>query len=279
MLGHMVSRVLAGDHQVTGSTSRPQTDAARTSQKLDGVVVVTDVDVREFRSVITVLESIQPDVVINCVGIVKQRMDASSTLAALEVNGVFPHRLAQYCSERAIRVVHFSTDCVFEGTPGIKHLTDTPNATDVYGMTKRLGEVDYGTALTLRTSIVGRQLDGKESLFEWVIGQRGGTIHGYLNALYSGVTTRTAANIVKQIIENHPSLRGLYQVASAPISKFDLISELNRRLGLNLTIVPERDFRCDRRLDGSKFANDTGIKVPSWSEMLDEFCADQGFYS
>ena len=234
---------------------------------------------RDFVKVERTIRHWQPDVVVNCVGLIKHKMDDSRVLDAVLINSVFPHQLARLCDELKTRLIHFSTDCVFAGTPGVKRLTDIPNATDVYGTSKRLGEVGYGTSLTLRTSIVGRQISGTEALFEWIISQRGKDVNGFKNAIYSGLTTRALSEVVQQVIERHSNLVGLYQVASLPITKFDLISHLNDVLRLNITINPDTKFECDRTLDGSDFGRVTGIQVPSWNEMLSDFCSDQAFYS
>ena len=175
-------------------------------------------------------------------------------------------------------MIHFSTDCVFQGIPGIKRVIDTPNATDLYGLSKLLGEVVTPTSITLRTSIVGRQLFGSESLFEWAISQRGTTVKGYKNAIYTGLTTGQLSQIIIKLIQDFPELSGIHQLASKPISKFELISKLNDHLKLNLRIEPETDFHCDRTLDGTQFSELTNIDIPSWDDMLTEFAADQSFY-
>jgi len=212
------------------------------------------------------------------VGLIKHKLDERRILDAILINSVFPHQLAEMCIEFGIRLIQFSTDCVFAGTPGTKRMTDIPDAVDVYGSTKRLGEVDYGTSLTLRTSTVGRQIVGAEQLIEWAISQRGQTINGYQNAIYTGLTTRALSDVVAQVIDQCPDLKGLYQVASSPVSKFDLLSELNVRLRLGMTINRNTTIECDRTPDGSDFSKVTGIQVPSWESMLNELCEDQAFY-
>jgi dTDP-4-dehydrorhamnose reductase len=240
---------------------------------------IDQVDVRNLPVVEQAISANEPDVVINCVGVIKQKMDSSNVMDAILINSLVPHQLANLCEAAGSRFGHFSTDCVFEGTPGIKRTSDTPNATDLYGTTKRLGETNYAPALTLRTGFVGRQLAGSEGLFEWVRSQKGAAVSGYKNAIYSGLTTMALSQVVQQVIELHPSLSGLHQVASQRINKFDLITKLNERLHLNLTIAQNTDFMCDRSMDGTEFTNLTNIHIPSWDEMLAEFAADQDFYN
>ena len=279
MLGHMLVRTLSDSHRVVGTTSHAFGHSGKLTEILPRDRCVDLLDVRDFVKVERTIRDWQADVVVNCVGLIKHKMDDDRVLDAVLINGAFPHQLARLCDELNTRLIHFSTDCVFAGTPGVKRLTDTPDATDVYGTTKRLGEVGYGTSLTLRTSFVGRQIVGAEELVEWVISQRSGQITAYKNAIYSGLTTRALSEVVRQIIDRHSNLVGLYQVASSPITKFDLISHLNDKLRLNITINPDTKFECDRTLDGSDFGRVTGIQVPSWEEMLSEFCSDQAFYS
>jgi len=278
MLGHMLIRVLSPHHHVVGTTSSKHDEKSPLARILSEENWVDQVDVRNLPTVEKTIREIEPDVVINCVGLTKQKMEAESSGNAIQLNSLFPHQLAEICHKSNIRFIHFSTDCVFQGTSGIKRLSDTPNATDLYGLSKLLGEVSTWPCLTLRTSIVGRQLFGSESLFEWARSQRGKVVNGYKNAIYTGLTTLQLSQIIKRLIEDFPELSGIHQVASSPISKFELISKLNNHLKLNLRIKLETEFYCDRTLDGTEFNQLTNIDIPSWDEMLTEFSADQSFY-
>jgi dTDP-4-dehydrorhamnose reductase len=206
-------------------------------------------------------------------------MESSNITDAITINSLFPHHLANLCQSQNSRLIHFSTDCVFEGTPGMKMVSDTPNATDLYGTTKRLGEVDYGDSITIRSSIVGAQIVGTESLFQWAISQKGKKIEGYTGALYSGLTTMTMSKVILEIVDNFPQLSGIQQIASEAITKHDLLRKLNAALGLNLDICPDNTIIYDRTLDGSEFVEQTGIRIPTWDEMIIEFAGDQAFYS
>lgn len=278
MLGHMLVRVLSQTHSIFGTISTAYDQNKRINQLLPKSQCIDQLDVTDPLKVDSVIRNVQPDFVLNCVGLIKHKMDKRRILDAVVINSVFPHQLAEICTTLGVRLIHFSTDCVFAGTPGIKRLTDVPDAVDVYGSTKRLGEVSYGTSLTLRTSFIGRQIAGDEELIEWALSRRGQTISGYQNAIYSGLTTRALSDVVAQVIHQCPDLIGLFQVASTPISKFDLLTELNVRLRLGMTINRNTTFECDRTLDGSEFSRVTGIQVPSWESMLDELCEDQAFY-
>ena len=169
MLGHMLVRVLSEHHQVIGTTSSQYDSKSPLARILDKADWIDQVDVRNWQTVENAINHAKPNVLINCVGVIKQKMDSGNIIDAILINSLIPHQLAATCEKLDIRFIHFSTDCVFEGTPGIKYKSDTPNATDLYGTTKRLGEVNYAPALTLRTGFVGRQLSGAEGLFEWVL--------------------------------------------------------------------------------------------------------------
>jgi len=279
MLGHMIVRVLSPHHHVVGTTSSKYDKQSPLTRILSEDNWIDQVDVRNLSTVEEAIRGTKPDVVINCVGMIKQKMDAENYVDAIQINSLFPHQLAGICLKSNARLIHFSTDCVFQGTPGIKRLSDTPNATDLYGLSKLLGEVTYEPCLTLRTSIVGRQIFGSESLFEWAISQRGTTVSGYRNAIYTGLTTNRLCQIVKNLVEDFPNLSGLFQVASSPISKFELISKINNLLQLNLCVEPNTNFYCDRTLDGTDFSKLTNIDIPSWDDMLNEFTIDQNFYN
>jgi dTDP-4-dehydrorhamnose reductase len=278
MLGHMLVRVISENHTLFGTTLSSYSETSPLVRILPRENWFDTVNACTIAAVERIISDVEPDVVLNGVGLIKQKMTPNVNSHAIQINSLFPHQLLEICRKTDTRLIHFSTDCVFEGTPGVKHLTDTPTATDIYGLSKLLGEVKEGPALTLRTSVVGRQLFGAESLFEWAISQRGKTVNGFKNAIYTGLTTLELSHVVKKIIEEQPELVGIFQVASKPISKFELLTKLNVSLNLGLTIEPDTDFYCDRTLDGSEFSDLTNIEVPSWDNMLIKFLADQDFY-
>jgi dTDP-4-dehydrorhamnose reductase len=228
------------------------------------------IDVRDLDQVRHALRTFQPEAVVNAVGLIKQRRDGQERLPNLEINAVFPHQLRQLCEEAGARLVHLSTDCVFSGLRGQYTEVDRCDAEDVYGMAKYLGEVAASPALTLRLSVIGLELSQKQSLVEWFLAQRG-EIRGFTRAIYTGVTTLELARILEHVLVRHRDLTGLWQVASAPINKCDLLSRLSRLLGrTDVRIRPDTTFQCDRSLVGSKFAKRTGYHVADWDRMLAE---------
>jgi dTDP-4-dehydrorhamnose reductase len=234
--------------------------------------VIGGVDVVAFDTVEAVLTPLTPSVVVNCIGVVKQ-LKQDSALPSLLVNAVFPHRLAAWCRYHGARLIHFSTDCVFAGRHGRYLETDTPDADDLYGRTKLLGEVAGPGLLTLRTALIGRELSRPtRGLLEWFLAASG-TVHGFRRAVFSGVTTRTAARLVCALIDRHPRLDGLYHVGGDAISKFELLSALKVALKHQVDIEPVDVPSIDRSLDAQRFVQATGLTIPSWSEMIDDLAA------
>jgi dTDP-4-dehydrorhamnose reductase len=278
MLGHMAVRVLSKNFEVFGTTRGNRNSVPMLEKFLDKNSWFDGVNVLDEQEVEKVFNLVKPDAVINCVGLVKQKMDNSTYVQSIEVNALLPHKLYKLCEKYNSKLIQVSTDCVFTCDPGIKNQDDVPDATDLYGRTKFLGEVDYGTALTIRTSIVGRQISGQESFFEWVLSQTGKTANGYVNALYTGLTTFALSNVISEVLSGHFSLSGLWQVASEPISKFELMAKLNHEMSLDIDIREDCDFRCDRRLNGSPFNERTLIEIPTWDSMVQQFASDQISY-
>ncbi len=166
------------------------------------------------------------------------------------------------------RLIHISTDCVFSGKRGKYREEDLPDAADLYGRSKLLGEITGGRALTLRTSMIGHELAGRHSLLEWFLAQQGKAVAGYRHAIFSGLTTRRLAELIATLIADFPDLCGLYHVAGEAISKFELLSLVRGCFGLDIEIVPEDDFVIDRSLDSTRFVQATGIARPQWAEMI-----------
>ena len=222
----------------------------------------------EHQDVLTRLFSeLRPDVVVNCVGLVKQLEEANDPLRAIPVNAVLPHRLARLCALVGARLVHISTDCVFSGEKGDYREADRVDATDLYGLSKYLGEVDYPHAITLRTSIIGPELNGAHGLIGWFLEQRE-TCQGFTRAVFSGLPTVVLAQIVRDVIIPHPALRGVYHVAARPISKFDLLRLVADVYGKSIRIAPVDSPVIDRSLNAGRLQAATGYVAPQWPELI-----------
>lgn len=229
--------------------------------------VLSGIDVLNVDSLIQLIDDVRPDLVINCVGVVKQLSDASNPLVALPINSLFPHRLAHICSISNARLVHMSTDCVFTGNKGMYTERDVADAQDLYGVSKRLGEVDYSNAITLRTSIIGHELNGSRSLIDWFLAQEN-EVKGYTEAIFSGLPTIEIGKLIRDYVIPHPNLRGVYHVSAAPINKYDLLSLVAKVYGKEITIKPDGEFKIDRSLDSSRFRQETGFISAPWPELI-----------
>lgn len=230
--------------------------------------LITGVDVLDQDSLVQLLTNTRPDVVINCVGLIKQLGNAKDPLVALPLNAMFPHRLARLCGLLGARVVHISTDCVFDGKKGNYLESDLSNAEDLYGKSKYMGELhDYPHAITLRTSIIGHELDSRHSLVDWFLSQEG-EVKGFSKAIFSGLPTVELARVVEHYVLPKPELHGLYHVAAEPISKLDLLTLVAREYGKNIRIVADAQLVIDRSLNGVRFKEASGYTAPAWPELI-----------
>jgi dTDP-4-dehydrorhamnose reductase len=268
MLGHQLLRELQPRHE-TRVTLRQSLAAYSSCGLFNTENAYSDVDVCAPGRVEQVLTDFRPAVVINAVGIVKQRPEAHDAILSIEVNSLLPHRLALDCRAVGARLVHLSTDCVFAGERGNYSEQDSPDPADLYDRSKLLGEVAGNNAITLRTSMIGLGLYRKTNLIDWFLRQKG-RVQGYRNAIFSGLTTAEISRVIRRLIENYPDASGLFHVSAAPISKFDLLTKLRERLELPVEIVPVDEPRIDRSLDSTLFRKTFAYQPPSWDQMLDE---------
>jgi dTDP-4-dehydrorhamnose reductase len=229
--------------------------------------IVTGVDVESLDNLTSLFARLHPVVVVNCIGLVKQLAEADDPLSALPINAMLPHRLARLCEVAGARFVHMSTDCVFSGTKGMYTEADVADATDLYGRSKYIGEVDYPHAITLRTSIIGHELNGARSLVGWFLAQEG-SVKGYKRAIFSGLPTVEIARIIRDFVIPHPELHGLYHVSAEPINKYDLLQLVAQVYGKTIEIIPDEKFAIDRSLDSSRFRELTGYMPSPWTELV-----------
>lgn len=269
MLGHEVVRGLSERHEVHATVR--DVDAAR-GHGVGGELHAFDASRPEALG--ELLGAVRPAAVVNCIGLVKQLEEASRPASAVALNALFPHQAAAASAQHDARFLHVSTDCVFAGElapPGRYTEDDTPDARDLYGLSKLLGEVRAPGALTIRTSIIGWELERASGLLEWLASQAGKPVRGFAEAWFSGLTTRALAAVIEELLVSHPSLEGLFHVASEPINKYDLVVALNDALGLGCSVERVDEPRINRSLDPARFRAATGIEAPSWPEMIDSY--------
>jgi dTDP-4-dehydrorhamnose reductase len=268
-IGNAMFRVFARDaaHDVYG-TVRDVTDRQYFDPAL-APKLITGVNVENRDTLVRLFAETQPDVVINCVGLVKQLAKANDPLQAIPYNSLLPHWLAAMCDAVNARLVHISTDCVFSGEKGNYLESDTPDATDLYGRSKILGEVDYPHAVTLRTSTIGHEPCGNHGLLGWFLSQSGST-KGYSKAVFSGLPTNEFARVVKDLVLPKPELTGLYHVAAAPIDKYQLLMKIADVYKKDIEITPDDQLKIDRSLNADLFRRETGYIAPSWDRLIEQ---------
>jgi dTDP-4-dehydrorhamnose reductase len=275
MLGHTLLRYFA---------SCSEYDVWTTARNLTGLekhfppdllehFYTDSVDADHFDSVIRALSIVPPHILINCIGIVKQLPLSEDPLTAIAINALLPHRIALISRPAGVRVIHISTDCVFDGRKGHYTEEDPSNAEDLYGRTKFLGEVSYPHCVTLRTSIIGHEIKGGFGLVEWFLAQTE-KVQGFRKVIYTGFPTVELAGIIRDYVLPNTDLTGVYHVSSDPISKYDLLLQVVARYGKTIDIEPCDDFVQDRSLDSERFRRATGYQPPPWEALVDMMHAD-----
>ena len=229
--------------------------------------LVTGVDVESNEHLLRLMAKMRPDAVVNCIGLVKQLSESELPLAAIPINALLPHRLAEICGLFGARLIHISTDCVFSGKKGLYTETDFADADDLYGRSKYLGEIDYPHAVTLRTSIIGHELNGSRSLVSWFLAQHG-QVCGFRRAVFSGLPTVELGRVILEQVLPNSELHGLYHVSAEPINKFELLKLLARHYRKNIEIIPKDDLVINRSLNSKKFRQATKFHPKSWDMMV-----------
>jgi dTDP-4-dehydrorhamnose reductase len=275
MLGHQLLRQWRPRHDVLATLRKPLD--AYSSYGLFRADCFGGIDVRDFARVRACVQASKPQVIVNSVGLVKQRPSTKDCLENLQLNSLFPQQLAYLAGEVGARLIHFSTDCVFSGRKGGYSESDFPDADDLYGQTKLLGETYQPHTVTLRTSIIGRELARKAGLLEWFLSQRG-SVQGFTQAIYTGFTTLEMARIVEKLVTQHPEASGVWHVSSDRISKYELLCVVRKHFKLETEIIPSSSFACDRSLLSERFRNALGYAPPTWDNMIRELAMDDAFY-
>lgn len=271
MLGNAMIRVLSErvDWHVYGTLRSPGSERYFNSKIARRLY--SKIDVEHPDSLMQAFLVSRPDVVINCVGLVKQLANGEEPLQALSINALLPHRIAKMCALSGARFIHISTDCVFSGNKGNYNELDEPDPKDLYGRTKFLGEVTYPHNVVLRTSIVGHELESRHGLIEWFLSQDK-TCKGYTRAIFSGLPTVVLAALVRDVVIPSGDLAGLFHIASDPISKYDLLKIVSKVYGKTIDVIKDDNLVIDRSLDAAKFMKRTGYTAPRWEEMIKLMC-------
>lgn len=268
MLGNAVFRFISAQqkHEVWG-TVRNKSSIRFFDQRLHQYII-SDIDVLNHDVLISLIQRIKPDYVINCIGLVKQLAEVDDPLITLPINSLFPHQLARLCALCNTRVLQISTDCVFSGTQGAYTENDISDATDLYGKSKWIGEIQYPHTVTIRTSIIGHELQSQHSLVDWFLAQSG-SCKGYTKAIFSGFPTIVLAQIIHDHILEHPEMTGVYHVAANAINKFELLTLVAKQYQKTIALIPNDLVLIDRSLDASRFNQLLGYTPPDWPSLIE----------
>lgn len=271
MIGHKMGQVLSAQNHEIVISIREKKDLT-----LKSIPSKTKVFFNDFLkdNILVFLDKVNPDVIINAIGVTIRRGSTKNISDKIYLNSFFPHQLSNWALAFKKRLIHFSTDCVFSGSEGSYLEDTTPDALDYYGKTKGLGEVNSKSSLTIRSSIIGPELFNKTELFEWIINNKEKEINGFSRVMYSGVTTVYMAKLVADLIDNHKNLSGIYNVASKPISKFELLHLINNNFDLGLIINADKTVISNKTLNASKIEKEIGLQPPSWDELIFELKKD-----
>jgi len=273
LLGHKAYQILSKYFE-TFITFNDYDERIKSFGIFDENHIYNEIDAFHYETIEALIYKINPQVVINCIGIIKQVKEAQNPKISIYLNALLPHLLSDSCKNIGARLIQFSTDCVFSGKKGNYVETDYSDPEDLYGRTKFLSEVINDHSLTLRISIIGHELLTTNSLVSWFLSCKNGTVIGYTNAIYTGFPTIILCNEIARIITNFKDMNGLYHLSSEKISKHDLLNLINRIYRLNIHIIPDINFRCDRSLDSAKYRQHTNFVPPSWEEMTEEMYKD-----
>ncbi len=274
MLGSTIFRMFSDktDWNVFGTVRSEE--SIQTFSKTISDKLISHCDVTDNDRLSQVITQANPDVVINCIGVVKQVSDAHDPVKMVTINSLLPHQLSKISANIGARLIHISTDCVFLGNKGNYTEDDIPDAQDIYGRSKLLGEVSSEHCITLRTSIIGPELNTKNGLLEWFLSQND-KCEGYAKAIFSGLPTIILAKIIAETIIPMRELHGVYHVASQPISKFNLLKLISDIYGKKIELISNNDLVIDRSLSADKFQKITGYKAPEWTEMIETMYLNQ----
>lgn len=273
MLGYSLFSNLKEDHSLSvyGTVRSISNKESFFNQYIESII--TGVDLSDWNTITDVFSKVKPDIIINCIGLIKQNSISKQYINAIEINSLLPHRLASLCDEYDAKLIHFSTDCVFKGDLGMYQNDAEANSTDLYGRSKALGEVGYGNHLTLRTSIIGHELNSKVSLVDWFLSQDKET-NGYCNAIFSGLPTCYIAKLLKEKILSNKELKGIYNLSVNPIDKYKLLCLISDIYGKDIVINKYNDFYIDRSLDSDALNKIIGFTAPDWKYLINYMHAD-----
>lgn len=274
MIGHKIFQVISNKHLDTWVLFKKSFNDISFNEIFNKTNIIDNFDLSNFHKLSTLLNNLKPEVIINAVGITIRRGIDNIPSKSIQINSALPHFINEWVILNNKRLIHFSTDCVFSGDQGSYTENSIPDARDIYGKSKALGEVSSKNTLTLRGSMIGREIENKTELLEWVLSQRNKQLKAFSNVIYSGITTIRMAKLVLKIIEEFPQMHGIYNVSSECISKYDLIKLFVKEFNISIDIISDDSYISKKDLDSTKFYNELGIDKPNWNDLIIELIND-----
>lgn len=267
MLGNALIRVLSeiNKWEVFGTVRKEE--AKRFFQPKYAKNLIVGCDVTNYRDLLKVFDEIIPHVVINCISLSKDLLKSADPLSMIPIYSLLPHQLSMLCKNFGARFIHMSTDGVFSGKKGGYKEDDPSDAQDIYGSTKFIGEVYMSHAITIRSSIIGHELQTKNGLVEWFLSQEKECVC-FSRAIFSGFPAVVLAQIIRDIIIPNTDLNGVYHVASNPISKCDLLRLIAKVYGKKIEFITNDKVEINRSLDAEHFRITTGYTPPDWQSLV-----------
>ena len=279
MIGHKIYQVLKNYFNETWASFRYNKSQYEKFDFYDFNKILFNIDVNNLENLCNHLNILNPDIIINAAGITIRRGVNDEISKTIRINSVLPHFLEEWCNiTKGKRIIHLSTDCVFSGESGNYSESSFTDAKDMYGRTKALGELNGPNSLTLRSSMIGREIENHTELLDWFLKNNNKEIKGYTNALYSGITTLQMALFIKDIILFFPTLTGIINIASNPISKYDLLLLLNKHFNNHSIILKDKTYISKKNLIAQKFYTTTQFDLPNWEDMIIELKKDSDKY-
>ena len=269
MIGHKIAQSLSEEHTIIGSSRK---NIKSQDLGINDCELITHDFLKD--DILEILDKINPEIIVNCAGITIRRGINDNYDNTILLNSNLPHIIDDWTERNQSKLIHFSSDCVFSGEKGNYLDESIPDATDLYGLSKLRGEVKSKNSLTIRCSIIGREIFNHTELFEWIYSMRGKQIKGYNNVLYSGVTSIWMGRVLKKILKYHSELSGIYNISSEPITKYSLLNLINEHFKLGIEITRDTKIKSNKVLISKKFTEITDIKPPNWDDLITEFKED-----
>jgi dTDP-4-dehydrorhamnose reductase len=272
LLGNAMFRGLSQmPNAVVHGTIRQEAARGLFASELAARLTVVE-DIENPDQLARLFDAVGPNVVVNCIA--AGRPAPSDPMRSIAVYSTLPRRLSHLCGRSGARLIQIGSDGVFSGNKGSYTEDDLPDANDIYGLSKWLGEVSEPHAITLRTSLIGHELQSRDGLLEWFLSQQN-QCRCYTRAIFSGFPTIVLAGLIKDVIIPRPDLHGVYHVATRPISKFDLLQLVADRYGKKIELIPDDRDSPDRSLVAERFQRATGYVAPDWPTLVDLMYSDK----